>query len=167
MAMRLPVHGELACRERRRNDSGASSALSSEDEASRVTIRLGNTIVRSPAHAARARFKSVSLPAPLGPTTSTSRPGPIAHLIVRRYGRHIAHATRWPSRQTLRTTGTSCAICTRIRSARLPAAISPRSREADRLGRGLGHGADRGRQIDGRERAAAVAARAISRLDGT
>src|ERR1700738_4370047 len=43
------------------------------------------------------------------------------------YGRSFGHATRRPSRQTLRTTGTSRATCTRIRSARLPAAISPRS----------------------------------------
>src|SRR5206468_8232303 len=41
--------------------------------------------------------------------------------------RSFAHATRLPSRQTLRTTGTSRATCTRIRSARLPTAISPRS----------------------------------------
>src|SRR3954464_14046118 len=41
--------------------------------------------------------------------------------------RHVPHPTRRPSRQTLRTTGTSRATCTRIRSARLPTAISPRS----------------------------------------
>ncbi len=43
------------------------------------------------------------------------------------YGRSFRHATRRPSRQTLRTTGMSRATCTRIRSARLPMAISPRS----------------------------------------
>src|SRR5947207_2981476 len=44
-----------------------------------------------------------------------------------RYGQRFGHATRCPSRQTLRTTGMSRAICTRIRSARFPTAISPRS----------------------------------------
>src|SRR5258708_33395166 len=48
-------------------------------------------------------------------------------LQVIRYGWSFAHATRYPSRQTLRTTGVSRATCTRIRSARLPTAISPRS----------------------------------------
>src|SRR5258708_11237560 len=48
-------------------------------------------------------------------------------LQVIRYGWSFAHATRCPSRQTLRTTGVSRATCTRIRSARLPTAISPRS----------------------------------------
>src|SRR4051812_5407581 len=43
------------------------------------------------------------------------------------YHRGVGHATRCPSRQTLRTTGTSCATWTRITSARLPTAISPRS----------------------------------------
>src|SRR3954466_14404240 len=42
-------------------------------------------------------------------------------------GQSFGHATRSPSRQTLRTTGMSRATCTRIRSARLPVAISPRS----------------------------------------
>src|ERR1700691_3235669 len=42
-------------------------------------------------------------------------------------GGSVHHATRWPSRQTLRTTGMPRATCTRIRSARLPATISPRS----------------------------------------
>src|SRR5262245_1461730 len=40
---------------------------------------------------------------------------------------HPTHATRLPHRHTLRTTGTWCATRTRIRSARLPVAISPRS----------------------------------------
>src|ERR1700738_4982733 len=48
-------------------------------------------------------------------------------LLMTRYGRCFGHATRRPSRQTLRTTGVSRATCTLIRSARLPTAISPRS----------------------------------------
>src|SRR5258708_4904735 len=44
-----------------------------------------------------------------------------------RYGRHLSHATRCPSRQTLPTTGISWATWTRIRSPRFPTAISPRS----------------------------------------
>src|SRR5665213_3454659 len=44
-----------------------------------------------------------------------------------RYRQGFAHATRCPSRQTSRTTGISRAMWTRITSARLPTAISPRS----------------------------------------
>src|SRR5947209_791014 len=44
-----------------------------------------------------------------------------------RHGDGLAHATRLPSHQTLRTAGPWPATCTRIRSARLPIAISPRS----------------------------------------
>src|SRR5260370_30110661 len=53
--------------------------------------------------------------------------GPDRGLQVIRYGWCFGHATRRPSRQTLRTTGVSRATCTRMRSARLPTAISPRS----------------------------------------
>src|SRR3984893_17429733 len=48
-------------------------------------------------------------------------------LLAIRYDGCFGHATRRPSRQTLRTTGVSRATCTLIRSARLPTAISPRS----------------------------------------
>src|SRR5215472_6630578 len=45
--------------------------------AGRVTIRRGNMTVEDPAHRAFAPARIESFPAPLGPTTSTSRPGPI------------------------------------------------------------------------------------------
>ena len=46
---------------------------------------------------------------------------------IHRHRWRIHHATRCPSRQTLRTTGMPPETCTRIRSARLPTMISPRS----------------------------------------
>src|SRR3954447_1043034 len=52
---------------------------------------------------------------------------PDGHGLIGGDGRYIGHATRCPSRQTLRTTGTSRATWTRIKSARFPTAISPRS----------------------------------------
>src|SRR5262245_9881966 len=56
---------------------GGMNALSSKTEGGRVTTRAGKTTLASLRQAARACAINVSLPAPLGPTTSTSRPGPI------------------------------------------------------------------------------------------
>src|SRR2546429_7521692 len=56
---------------------GEINSLSSKIEGGRVTTRAGKTTVASSRQAARARAINVSLPAPLGPTTSTRRPGPV------------------------------------------------------------------------------------------
>src|SRR5262249_26175303 len=56
---------------------GGIIALPSKTGGGRVTTAGGKTTVASPQQAARARAINVSLPAPLGPTTSTRRPGPI------------------------------------------------------------------------------------------
>src|SRR5215813_8770 len=56
---------------------GGMNSLASKIEGGRVTTRAGKTTVASSRQAARARAINVSLPAPLGPTTSTRRPGPI------------------------------------------------------------------------------------------
>jgi hypothetical protein len=77
-AVRLPLQRELAAASASRKASGERASLSSAAEASRVTTRRGKEMLRSSEQTAFARPSRVSLPAPLGPTTRISRPGPIA-----------------------------------------------------------------------------------------
>src|SRR5215213_9506864 len=57
-----------------RNATTLTCSFCSDVDASRVITRRGNTMLLSSAQAALASPSSVSLPAPLGPTTRTSRP---------------------------------------------------------------------------------------------
>src|SRR5258708_37491129 len=127
MAMRLPLHREAAVR-----------AALLEGLETYLLIILGSR--RLPRHhparkddgavigAGGPRQGDQRVLAGAARTDHQDQPaGPDRGLQVIRYGWSLAHATRYPSRQTLRTTGVSRATCTRIRSARLPTAISPRS----------------------------------------
>src|ERR1700719_11500 len=127
MAVRFPMHGVVAARERiservqahlfiflgRRGLAGDHAAR--KDDVGIVgTGGLGKTEQGILAGAAGADHQNQPAGSDRGCT-------------MIRDGRCFRHATRRPSRQTLRTTGISRATWTRIRSARLPLAISPRS----------------------------------------
>ena len=79
MAMRLPMHGEIAARQRLPESRPGSTSHCPRTRTLPASPRGAETRCwhrrrRRPC----ARPSSVSLPAPLGPTTRTSRPGPIA-----------------------------------------------------------------------------------------
>src|SRR5689334_2617084 len=60
----------------------SSVSWSSASEFARVTTRRGNATFVAPLDAARVPAIKVSLPAPLGPTISTKRPGPMRPVAV-------------------------------------------------------------------------------------
>jgi len=88
--------GDAPARAARSKASGSRVSWGSP-AATRVTARRGNATDGSSRKAARAKSSSVSLPAPLGPTTSTRRPGPIR--VMRRGGLRATPCARWKRRR--------------------------------------------------------------------
>ena len=124
---------------------------SSDFDAGRVTRRRGKTKRGSSQQATRAPSISVSFPAPLGPTTRTSRPGPISAGPGERGAPGFdppVHTTRCPARHAERTAGTPPATRTRSRSARLPRGDFAPVQETHSLCRRLRNGSDRSRQVN-------------------
>src|SRR5215475_10753926 len=77
VAVRFPPQCELPSSTARSKSATSRLSWSSASEIARVTTRRGNATFSASTHAARAPEIRVSLPAPLGPTISTKRPGPM------------------------------------------------------------------------------------------
>src|SRR5262249_17857892 len=77
VAVRFPPQCELPSSTARSKSATSRLSWSSASEIARVTTRRGNPTFAASAHAVRAPAIKVSLPASLGPTISTKRPGPM------------------------------------------------------------------------------------------
>ncbi len=159
MPVRLPVHGEIAVITPRWNSSGLSGdvvLVGGGLRASRCGAgrRCRDQRCRPPARAAAAypcRRRWDRPPARAARADRARLPG--------RHGRGPAHATRPPSRQTLRTTGTRAGDVHADEIGALADRDLAAVGEPHRLGRRLGHGADRRGQADRGHVLAAIAAR--------
>src|SRR5215510_3275336 len=105
VAVRFPPQCELPSSTARSKSATSRLSWSSASEIARVTTRRGNATFAASAHAVRAPAIKVSLPASLGPTISTKRPGPMRFVGV--VGGEVRVVIRGDFRHTRRTAAAS------------------------------------------------------------
>src|SRR6185369_15245866 len=128
MAVSFPMHGILATRQRLLKGAGADLfvLLRCRRFACNHAARKHDVAIVSTGCLGKAEQRILAGAAWADHQHQPARPDR-GGLIYCCGCQRLRHATRRPSRHTLRTTGMPRATCTRIKSARLPAAISPRS----------------------------------------